>query len=237
MTVIRCVDFETTGFDPSCKVIESGYCDYEVETRSVGDPVSTLFYVESIPPESRAAHHIRPTDIPNTAQPFDAFADIIMPSDTMAISFFAAHNAAFELQFLGDLEHRRMICTYKAGLRIFPDAPSHSNFGLGYWLEDQGKISFDRETAQPAHRAGPDAYMTAHILKALFEAGATGKEMVIWTREPAVLPTCPIGDPWRGKKWSEVDGGFLSWVVNKPGMEADYKWNAQRELDRRSAGK
>lgn len=235
MTTIRCIDFETTGVDASCKVIECGHSDYDVETRAVGDPVSALFHVEAIPPESRAAHHIRMRDIPAHAHPLDPFGDVIMPADTMAITYFAAHNSAFECQFLGDLEHRRIICTYKSALRVFPDAPSHSNFGLAYWLEDQGRISFDPVTAQPAHRAGPDAYVTAHILKALFDAGATGREMVAWTREPALLPTCPIGTPWRGKKWQEVDAGFLRWMANNPTMEADYKWNAIRELERRES--
>lgn len=235
MTTIRVIDFETTGFDADAKVIELGWCDYDVETRQIGDPASELFYVESIPPESRAIHHIALADIPATAQPFDAFASVLMPADTAAVTFFAAHNSAFEGQFLGNIEHRRMICTYKAALLVWPDAPSHSNGALRYWLEDAGKISPDPAKAYPTHRAGPDAYITAHLLRALFEAGATGREMVAWTSAPAVLPRCPIGTPWRGMKWSEVDFGFLRWMANKPDMEPDHKWNAQREIDRREA--
>jgi len=235
VTTIRVIDFETTGIDPSSEVIELGWCDYDVETRRVGDPESQLFHVGSIPPENRAIHHIGLADIPQTASPFDSFAHLFMPSGTMGITYFAAHNSAFECQFLGDLEHRRMICTYKAALRIWPDAPSHSNGALRYWLEDAGKISLDPAKAYPTHRAGPDAYITAHVLKALFDADATGKEMVAWTREPAMLPRCPIGTPWRGMKWSEVDGGFLKWMANNATMDADNKWNAQRELDRRAA--
>lgn len=233
MTTIRVIDLETTGTDASSKVIELGWCDYEVETRQIGDPVSKLFYVDSIPPESRAVHHIGLSDIPETSQPFDSFADVFMPADTMAITFFAAHNSAFECQFLGDMEHRRMICTYKAALRVWPDAPSHSNGVLRYLLEDAGLISPDAVRAYPTHRAGPDAYITAHLLRALFEAGATGKEMVAWTREPAVLPRCPIGTPWRGMKWADVDAGFLGWMAGKEDIDPDHRWNAQRELDRR----
>lgn len=235
MTVIRIIDMETNGLDALSNVVELGWCDYEVETKQVGSPASELFCVDSISPESRAIHHIGLSDIPATAQPFDAFACVLMPADTMAITYFAAHNSAFECQFLGDIGHRRMICTYKATLRVWPEAPSHSNGSLRYWLEDKGKISPDPVKAYPTHRAGPDAYITAHILRALFEAGATGKEMVAWTREPAILPRCPIGTPWRGMKWAEVDGGFLKWMANKPDMEPDHQWNAQRELDRRQA--
>jgi exodeoxyribonuclease X len=235
VTIIRVIDMETTGMDPSSEVIELGWCDYEVETREISDPVSVLFHVGVIPPESRAVHHISLSDIPTTAQPFDAFADVFMPADTMAITFFAAHNAAFECQFLGEMEHRRVICTYKSALRIWPDAPSHTNGALRYWLEDADKISLDADKAYPTHRAGPDAYITAHILRALFEAGASGREMVAWTGAPAVLPRCPIGTPWRGMKWSDVDAGFLGWMARKEDMEPDHRWNAQRELDRRQA--
>lgn len=234
MTTIRVIDFETTGFDADAKVIEYGWCDYDVETKKIGDPQSELFYVDAIAPESRAVHHIGLSDIPSSAQPFSAFGYVIMPADEMAITFYAAHNAKFEAQFLGDLEHRRMICTWKSALRVWPDAPSHSNGALRYWLEDAGKISLDPVKAYPTHRAGPDAYITAHILRALFEAGTTGKDMAGWTRDFALLPTCPIGDPWRGKKWPDVDRGFLTWIVNKAGMDEEIKWNASRELDRRS---
>ena len=236
MTLIRVIDFETTGFDASSDVIELGQCDYDVETRQVSDPVSKLFHVDSIPPESRAVHHIGLSDIPANAGRFDAFGCVLMPADTMRITFFAAHNSAFECQFLGDLGNRRMICTYKAALRVWPNAPSHSNGALRYWLEDAGKISLDAGKAYPTHRAGPDAYITANILKALFDAGATGRDMVAWAKEPSVLPRCPIGTPWRGMPWAEVDFGFLNWMANKPDMEPDHRWNAQRELDRRSAG-
>ena len=125
-----------------------------------------------------------------------------------------------------------MICTYKAALRAWPDAPSHSNGALRYWLEDQGLIAIDHTLTQPVHRAGPDAYVTAHILLALFNAGHTGLEMIAWTKEPRLLPTCPIGK-FRGKPWSEVEAGFLGWMLRQPTMEPDLKWNAEREIARR----
>lgn len=49
---------------------------------------------------------------------------------------------------------------------------------------------------------------------------------------PALLPTCPIGK-FRGKPWSEVDGGFLEWMLRQADMAADLKWNADREISRR----
>lgn len=224
MTIIRVVDFETTGMELPAQVCEVGLCDLNLETREIGSPRSWLCGVDSMPPEVRAIHHIQLADCAGLA-PFDPASILTTPCDAIA-----SHMAEFEGKFWQP--SAPVICTYKAALRVWPDAPSHSNGALRYWLEDQGLISLDSATAMPSHRAGPDAYVTAHILLALFDAGHTGKEMTGWTKQPRVLPKCTIGK-FRGKPWSEVEGGFLSWMVRQDDMEADLKWNAQRELDRR----
>jgi len=58
--------------------------------------------------------------------------------------------------------------------------------------------------------------------------------MAKWTREPRLLPRCPIGKH-RGKPWSEVETGFLRWMLNQADMEDDLKWNAERALADRGA--
>lgn len=226
MTIIRVIDFETTGMEPPAEVCEVGFCDLNLDQRGVDNPASWLCGVKAMPPEVRAVHHIALAEC-NGRDPFDPAK---MVDGT--VSALAAHNAEFETKFFQPT--LPVICTYKAALRVWPDAPSHSNGALRYWLEDQGKIAPDHALTQPAHRAGPDAYVTAHILLALFDTGATGRDMVAWTKEPRQLPTCPIGAEWRGKKWADVDGGFLRWMTNNATMESDLKWNAQRELDRRA---
>lgn len=232
MTFLRVIDFETTGMDPPAEVVEVGYCDLtQLADRSwsVGEPESWLCAVASIPPETRAVHHISMDDIVG-AMSFDRAA---LLADDIAPSAIVAHNYDFEAKFLGD-HGLPTICTLKAALRVWPTAPAHSNGVLRYWLEDQGLLSLDHATAMPPHRAGPDAYVTAHILKALFEAGATGREMVAWTKEPRLLPTCPIGK-FRGVAWADVEAGFLNWMLAQATMEEDLKWNARREIDRRRA--
>lgn len=220
MTIIRVIDFETTGTEPpGASVCEVGRCDLHLEERRVAAPHSWMCRVNEIPPEARAVHHISMEDC-EAWDPFDP--DALLGADISAI---AAHCADFETKFFTPT--LPVICTYKAALRIWPAAPSHSNGALRYWLQDQGKIAPDHVTTQPAHRAGPDAYVTAHLLLAMFNEGATGKSMVAWTKEPALLPKCPIGK-FRGKPWSEVDGGFLGWMMRQPDMEYDLKWNAER---------
>lgn len=232
MTVIRVIDFETTGMEPPAEVVEVGHCDLRQDPHGgwiVKEPVSYLCGVSAMPPEVRAVHHITLAEVAGK-DPFDAIA-LIEDSDHCAV--IAAHSMAFEEQWLQIEGIMPQLCTLKAALRVWPDAPAHSNGVLRYWLEDQGLLSLDHETAMPPHRAGPDAYVTAHILRALLTAGATGRDMVAWTREPRLLPTCPIGE-WRGKPWADVDAGFLRWMVNKP-VEADLVWNARQELERRAS--
>lgn len=230
MTVIRVIDFETTGTEPpEAEVCEVGTCDLHLEERRVESPASWMCGVKAMPPEVRAVHHISLAE----CEGWDAFSPEPIFRRTNAADAIAAHNAEFETKFFASPVP--VICTYKAALRVWPDAPSHSNGALRYWLEDQGKIAPDHSLTQPAHRAGPDAYVTAHILLALFDAGATGKQMVAWTKEPRLLPRCPLGK-FRDKPWSEVEAGFLGWMLRQPTMEADLKWNAEREIARRAQG-
>lgn len=232
MTIIRVIDFETTGVEPpEAEVCEVGICDLDLEAREVRRPFAWMCCVKAMPPEVRAVHHIKLSDCDGWA-PFDGaemFADAYGKPDAVA-----AHNAEFETKFF--TSPVPVICTYKAALRVWPEAPAHNNGALRYWLEDQGKIAPEHALTQPAHRAGPDAYTTAHILLALFNTGATGREMIAWTKEPRLLPTCPIGK-FRGKPWAEVEDGFLGWMLRQPTMEDDLKWNAQREIARRSGVK
>lgn len=231
--LIRVVDFETSAMEPpEAKVIEVGTCDLigDATGWTINDPVSHLCGgVTSIDPGARAAHHISVRHLA-TFGPFVP-RDFRAQIEADAVVVIAAHNAEFEAKFFEPPVP--IICTYKCALRVWPNAPSHSNGALRYWLQDQSIIDPDHEKTMPAHRAGPDAYVTAHLLKALLVT-TTAKQMVAWTKEPRLLPKCTIGK-FRGKPWPEVEAGFLNWMLNQADMEADLKWNASRELERRKS--
>lgn len=235
MPRLRVIDFEGNGLEPPAEIIEYGFCDLfrdDGQTEwTVGQPQSELFGLKApLDPQARAVHHLRPEDL--AGRPAFDPVRIIEDACVDGVSAIVAHAwDLYEGKWLGDTANLYPLCTYKAALRIWPDAPSHSNGALRYWLEDQDLIALDHAKTQPAHRAGPDAYVTAHILKALL-ALATGREMIAWTREPALLPRCPIGK-FRGKPWREVEGGFLSWMLKQADMDKDLQWNAERELERR----
>jgi len=226
MTIIRVIDFETSGTElPEAEVCEVGICDLHLEERRVAEPKSWLCGVKAMPPEARAVHHIS-LDECRGRPPYDP--ETLFAGDL--VQAVAAHNSEFETKFVTPPVY--VICTYKAALRIWPHAPAHNNGTLRYWLEEQGKIAPIHALTQPAHRAGPDAYTTAHILLAMFDAGFTGRQMIAWTSEPRLLPTCPIGK-FRGMPWPQVEDGFLDWMLRQPSMEEDLKWNAHREMMRR----
>lgn len=229
MSRIRIVDFETTGMEPpEGVVIEVGFSDYDTETGQITEPVSWLCGADVIPPENRAVHHIRLEEVKG-AVPFNA--ESLAQGFREECAAVAAHNMNFEQQWLGD-HGVHAICTYKCALRVWPDAPSHSNGALAYWLEDQGKITFDHSLIVPTHRAGPDAYVTAHILKALFAEGVTGKDMIAWTKEPKILPRVNFGKH-KGDAWDKIPASYLAWIVGSD-MDDDTKWNAKREIQRRN---
>lgn len=231
MSVIRVFDLETSGMKaPPAVVIESGWCDIDLESMKIGSPENLMWMADDLPPEARAVNHITMADLAGRPT-FDAdeFADMARKADAVAM---ACHFYEFDGQFFTpDIP---IICTYKAALRIWPDAPSHSNQALRYWLGDQGLLpGLNDRIAHPPHRAGPDAYVTAHILKAALATGVTGKTMTGWTKLPALQPRCGLGKH-RGVAWADVPRSYLEWIGKPNDVDADTKWNAARELNRRS---
>src|SRR5689334_5343878 len=139
-TRFRVLDLETTGLQPNAAVVEIGAVDL------IGDEVGIIGSdlirpPVPIPPEASAIHHIS-----------DAGVDV-----------FASHNWQFDAQWLGEhLRDRPVICTYKCAMRVWPEAPAHNNQVLRYWLKPKG---LDSTIGSMAHRALPDAYVTAFILR------------------------------------------------------------------------
>jgi exodeoxyribonuclease X len=119
------------------------------------------------------------------------------------------------------------ICTLKVALRVWPDAPGHSNQILRYWRG----LTLDAALAMPPHRAAPDACVTAHLLVELLKEVSV-EQMIAWTAGPKLLPKVPFGKH-RNSSWSTVPGDYLQWMVGQSEMDPDAIWCAQQELHRR----
>lgn len=234
---IQVIDLETTGLaPPEAGVCEIAYC-YVVENDDgswwVTDTIGYLVDPQRpIPPEVSAIHHIVDEDVAG-AEPWGMHRLILSAAlfgDARVVAW-AAHNAKFERQWItDDLTGRRpVICTYKAALRLWPEAPSHSNQALRYWRKPKDLI---RDQAALAHRAGPDAYVTAHLLREMLGAGATVEQLIEWSSQPALIVRVGFGK-YRGRLWSEMDSGFLRWLLD-PSREfdEDVRYTAQFYLDK-----
>lgn len=230
--MIRIFDVETTGIDlQHDRVVEIAACDLEPKTRKIAY-VGAQYCKPgiAIPPEASAVHHITDEDVASAYQ----FAVVWQAHfENPEIKFYAAHNCAFEQGFLPTPEGVRWLCTYKCALRAWPNAPGHSNQVLRYWRGIDKREGFDRNHALLAHRAGPDAYITAWLLDELI-AEVGGATLLQWSSEPKLFPVISFGKH-RGAKWVDVPGDYLAWLRDgRHEMDADWRHGAKIELERRA---
>lgn len=226
----RCntLDFETTDVDTKkARVVEAALVLPD------GNYYSTFVNPECpIPPETSAVHHITDDDVRDAmswAHVKQELAQLLTVEGQLPV--IVAHNAEYEKGCLGDFIPVLWVCTYKAALRIWPDAPSHKNEVLRYFLKlgsDRGRLS-----NQMPHSALHDAKVTRLLLIECLKH-ATLEQLIEWTEQPAQLPYIPMGK-FYGKKWDDkaVDSGYLNWCVNTTDMREDVKHCARMELARR----
>jgi exodeoxyribonuclease X len=163
---IRVIDLETAGNGPH-DVCEIGWQDVE----QGADGLWRLSDVRGsrlvnpgrpISPETMAVHHILDEHV--SAAPFwkTVAPEILRPDG--GVLALAAHRAAFEQRYCRPhlTGGAAWICTWKGALRLWPQLPSFSNQRLRYQRRPPGLV---HEMGLPAHRALPDAYVTAHHLR------------------------------------------------------------------------
>lgn len=231
--LIRCIDFETTGTPSETEkhaICEVGWCDVTVnEGEAIQRPILGMPVYEltnplmPIPATSRAVHHISDDMVKFMRSPDAVLGDVYNGNP----SHFCAHNASFENKFfMGNLP---WICTYKVAMRLWPEAESYSLQVLRYWLD----LEIDQDIAMPPHRAGPDAYLGAGLMKRCLEEDKCSiDDMVRWSSGPALLPKITFGKH-KGSKWENVPTDYLDWLANKSDMDNDVKANARHHLKQR----
>jgi exodeoxyribonuclease X len=232
--LLRVIDIETTGMEPPTEIIELGRVDVisERDGWHIDRSMARLYRpINGIPPETMAIHHITEND-------FDADTPIcseellrkaIWGGDQPDV--LVAHNSEFEQKFITEAATDALpwLCTYKVALHVWPDAPKHSNQVLRYWRG----LQLDAAEAMPPHRAGPDAWVTAHLLTELLKV-STVEQMIEWTNQPRQLPTIPFGKH-RGSSWLDLPIDYLQWIVSQTDMDHDVVWCARQELERRKS--
>lgn len=219
----RCVDLETTGLpeDGPSGMMEVGFCDVRFDI--IKPPV--WFLVDCGIPVSisaRAVHHISDEMVAGEIKPDEACALLSQGEH----QYLVAHNIDHEKEYIGagvrqsDGVNRQWLCTYKSGLRIWPEAPGHKLQELRYFLKLDEEEDFDPKLADPPHRAPADAYVCAHLLRRELKE-VTVEQMARWSSGPALLYMCFM-KKHKMEPWSEVaknDRPYLHWIF----YESDVK--------------
>lgn len=233
MERVRVIDLETTGgWPPAHDVCEIGWQDVVRgdDGRWHVDAERGALLINPgrpIPPVTMAVHHIVDADVAGAPYWRDAAPPILRPAGgALAL---AAHRAAFEQRFCTPALTgcARWICTWKCALRLWPDSPGFSNQVLRYARMPAG---LDRATGLPAHRAFPDAYVTAHHLRDMLNA-VDLDQLVTWSDQPGLLPRVPSG-PERGRSWTNLDEATLTLLARD--RDEDVRFTAETELGRRA---
>jgi exodeoxyribonuclease X len=231
-TRVRVIDLETAGNGPQ-DVCEIGWQDVSlgVDGRWRVDPERGALFVNPgrpISPDTMAIHHIRDEDVAGAPFWKDVAAGVLRPEG--GVVALAAHRAAFEQRYCtarlsGGAD---WICTWKCALRLWPHLPRFSNQMQRYQRMPEGLV---HEIGLPAHRAMPDAYVTAHHLRDMLNE-ATLDRLLSWSREPGLLPRVPSG-PDRGKDWTQLATAALKELARD--RDVDLRFSAETELSRRGA--
>lgn len=224
--LIRVIDFETTGLPPNAAVCEAGWTDVLVTGNAceIRPTVARLINPgRAIPEEVSKIHGITDAMVVGCPSPDGVFAEMMEGADV-----FCAHNCEFEQNFFrgGD---RAWLCTYKVALVHLSDAPSHKNGALPGYLG----LQLDPALCEPAHRAGPDTYTTAHILATLIGRGHPLEEMIEITKKPRQISRMPFGKH-KGEFITSLPDRYLSWCIENLDA-ADIKAAMKREVARRNA--
>ena len=230
--LMRAIDLETGGMDPPACVIEIGWTDIMFDTESkvclVSNPSSLLFQAtHDLPADNIAVHHLMPSRL--AGWPACGPADLRLVATSETPAFLVAANADFERKWITDdmIGDAKWICTVKAVARLYPDAPSHSNQAMRYQLG----LELPEQHAMPPHRAGPDSFVTAHVLAHMLRTERV-RDLVNWTAQPRFLPRCPIGKH-KGASWDAIPADYLQWIQRTPDLDPDVKHAANLEMARR----
>ena len=234
-SIVRVIDLETTGnAPPAHQVIEIGWQDVALGADGRwalhGEGGSTLVNPgRPIPPVTMAVHHIRDEDVADARWWHDVARPVLDPWPRRVA--LAAHRASFEEAFCTpNLTHgAAWICTWKCALRLWPDSPGFSNQMLRYWRRPEGLV---HERGLPAHRAFPDAYVTAHHLRDMLNEASVA-QLIEWSSQPGLLPRVRYG-PDRGKEWREISNESLAAFLQD--RDVDIRYTAETELARRRGG-
>jgi len=198
------IDLETTGMDETDSIVELATVLVLNKRTSLG----RSYFIDPgrpIPPQARAIHHISDADVKGQPTLETILAEYVLPLMPFVP---VAHFAEFDSKFLPSLP-KDWICTWRCARALWPEAPSHSNQTLRYWLPGVEALVGDK--GFPTHRALADAWVTSFVFLEMLKL-RTIDELIAITKAPLLLKTVTFGKH-NGLEWSQVPKSYLEWIV------------------------
>lgn len=226
--ILRVIDFETTGIpsdDNKHSLIEAAYVDINAGSKA---KEIKRFYGSLVVPttdmdiEALATHHITVKEATEKGVECGYALGSLQSHLENEDLTYVAHNAKFEQQFFNP-DNSKWIDTYKIALKLYPDSPRHTNQVLKYYLGVEDQLEH-----HPPHRALPDCYVTAEILRVMSEK-ISFNEMIQISKEPPYLTKIGFGKH-RGEKFEDLPQDYLHWLSRQLDMDDGVKAAVERVL-------
>ena len=215
---IHVIDVETTGLDPEVdRIVEIAAVTVALDPRPHVEALSLDTLVNpgvSIGPVAQSIHHIGDEMVADAPR----YETLVPPLGKLARSGpFAAHRAVFDRAFTGS--RRPWICTFRLARHLWPEAPSHANQVLRYYLELDIEERLAGEGGIVPHRAAGDALVSAALLIRALECAPDGLDRATWALElsanPVLLPVATFGKH-KGEHWADVPRDYIQYMAGQP---------------------
>ena len=238
--IIRVFDVETTGLpkdDKPTAILQIGFTDVHIEYgfATVGEKTHQFLVNPfranpglEIDIGAMATHHMVKSDFDAIERTPDHGLRILStPPMNEEIVAFACHNKEHDGVYFGG-GGLPILCTLRSARAIWPDAERHGNQFLRYFLD----LPVDRQRAEPAHAAGPDSYVTAHLLARMIYDGFSIEQLQNWTDKPMLLTRMPFGKH-RGEAFEDIPNGYLTWLHREKPDDKDVRFSVRHHLKHR----
>ena len=241
--MINVIDTETTGFEGS--IVEVAVVKWPRPDAGFKYGARLVKPTCPIEYQAMAAHHLTEEMVANEPDLEYVLNDLYLNEPT---DIFAAHNAEFDRKFFPvQIQERKWICTWRCALHLWPDAPSHSNQVLRYYLK-LDVSDMPAEAGGNAHRALYDAWVTAKILERQINeiqhtimshdgpqcsTEQAIEHLIRMSTEPVLLRKCRFGKH-RDELWKDIaakDPGYLKWVLRQDDFDKDTMHTARHYLN------
>lgn len=201
------VDSETTGVGSQDKAVEvAGF--YCVDNEIVDHYESLVNPGIPIPPEASAIHHLTDEDVVDAP----SIEDAMVPFFEQEFDFVVAHQASFDKRMM-DFGNAPWACSLKMARAVYPDAPSHKNQFLRYWLKLPKLVHC---AGSFAHRGLYDSECTTYLFQHLLSRAVSDNPIegiLRLSNNPTLLKKCKL-KKHLDKPWSEVPKDYLNWILN-----------------------